>query len=158
MWQWLMSLEAEKFDLGEKLKRQKYDVSLSSPFYQNWKSQILVRYTESFPLSNLCWISQVRVLLKLFCVSLQINQLLARVQDHQKYVAAHSFSVWSFFIWLHKSAVHNDFIHWKLVLLSELIDSCTDFYLTLPCSVTLSVLKGANQCNLSLLFNRETRC
>lgn len=27
LWQWLMGLEAEKFDLGEKLKRQKYDVS-----------------------------------------------------------------------------------------------------------------------------------
>lgn len=27
LWQWLMTLEAEKFDLGEKLKRQKYDVS-----------------------------------------------------------------------------------------------------------------------------------
>uniref|UniRef100_A0A8C5EGU4 Troponin T, cardiac muscle isoforms-like n=1 Tax=Gouania willdenowi TaxID=441366 RepID=A0A8C5EGU4_GOUWI len=38
LWQWLMSLEAEKFDLGEKLRRQKYD----------------------------------------------INQLLARVQDHQR--------------------------------------------------------------------------
>ncbi|XP_068460044.1 troponin T2d, cardiac [Clinocottus analis] len=28
MWQWLMGLEAEKFDLGEKLKRQKYDINL----------------------------------------------------------------------------------------------------------------------------------
>ncbi|KAG7240701.1 hypothetical protein INR49_026590 [Caranx melampygus] len=27
LWQWLMTLEAEKFDLSEKLKRQKYDVS-----------------------------------------------------------------------------------------------------------------------------------
>uniref|UniRef100_A0A3Q3WN68 Uncharacterized protein n=1 Tax=Mola mola TaxID=94237 RepID=A0A3Q3WN68_MOLML len=27
LWLWLMELEAEKFDLGEKLKRQKYDVS-----------------------------------------------------------------------------------------------------------------------------------
>ncbi len=27
LWQWLMTLEAEKFDLTEKLKRQKYDVS-----------------------------------------------------------------------------------------------------------------------------------
>uniref|UniRef100_A0A3B4XIF7 Troponin T2e, cardiac n=1 Tax=Seriola lalandi dorsalis TaxID=1841481 RepID=A0A3B4XIF7_SERLL len=27
LWQWLLTLEAEKFDLGEKLKRQKYDVS-----------------------------------------------------------------------------------------------------------------------------------
>uniref|UniRef100_A0A8C9R7C3 Troponin T2d, cardiac n=1 Tax=Scleropages formosus TaxID=113540 RepID=A0A8C9R7C3_SCLFO len=27
LWQWLMGLEAEKFDLGEKLKRQKYEVS-----------------------------------------------------------------------------------------------------------------------------------
>ncbi|KAM6926150.1 troponin T2d, cardiac [Lycodopsis pacificus] len=26
LWQWLMGLEAEKFDLGEKLKRQKYDI------------------------------------------------------------------------------------------------------------------------------------
>uniref|UniRef100_A0A4W6F7G7 Troponin T2d, cardiac n=1 Tax=Lates calcarifer TaxID=8187 RepID=A0A4W6F7G7_LATCA len=26
LWQWLMGLEAEKFDLSEKLKRQKYDV------------------------------------------------------------------------------------------------------------------------------------
>ncbi|KAI5105408.1 troponin T2e, cardiac isoform 3, partial [Silurus meridionalis] len=26
LWQWLMELEAEKFDLAEKLKRQKYDV------------------------------------------------------------------------------------------------------------------------------------
>lgn len=155
-----MSLEAEKFDLSEKLKRQKYDVSLSSPPIKTKirKSQILVRYMESFPLSTLCWLSQLRVLLKLFCVSLQINQLLARVQDHQKYVAAQSYSVWSFSICLHKYAIHNDFIHWKLVLLSELIDSCTDFYLTLPCSVTLSVLKGANQCSLSSLFNRETRC
>lgn len=27
LWQWLMQLEAEKYDLNEKLKRQKYDVS-----------------------------------------------------------------------------------------------------------------------------------
>lgn len=27
LWQWLMGLEAEKYDLGEKFKRQKYDVS-----------------------------------------------------------------------------------------------------------------------------------
>ncbi|XP_028305273.1 troponin T, cardiac muscle isoforms-like [Gouania willdenowi] len=27
LWQWLMSLEAEKFDLGEKLRRQKYDIN-----------------------------------------------------------------------------------------------------------------------------------
>ncbi|XP_053741889.1 troponin T2d, cardiac [Synchiropus splendidus] len=27
LWQWLMSLEAEKFDLSEKLKRQKYDIN-----------------------------------------------------------------------------------------------------------------------------------
>ncbi|XP_061107620.1 troponin T, cardiac muscle-like [Conger conger] len=27
LWQWLMELEAQKFDLGEKLKRQKYDVN-----------------------------------------------------------------------------------------------------------------------------------
>uniref|UniRef100_A0A3P8TD23 Troponin T2e, cardiac n=1 Tax=Amphiprion percula TaxID=161767 RepID=A0A3P8TD23_AMPPE len=27
LWQWLMTLEAEKFDLSERLKRQKYDVS-----------------------------------------------------------------------------------------------------------------------------------
>ncbi|KAJ8382841.1 hypothetical protein SKAU_G00036190 [Synaphobranchus kaupii] len=27
LWQWLMELEAEKFDLSEKLKRQKYDVN-----------------------------------------------------------------------------------------------------------------------------------
>jgi len=27
MWQWMMELEAEKFDLTEKLKRQKYDIS-----------------------------------------------------------------------------------------------------------------------------------
>lgn len=27
LWQWMMQLEAEKFDLSEKLKRQKYDVS-----------------------------------------------------------------------------------------------------------------------------------
>ncbi|XP_034074587.1 troponin T2d, cardiac [Gymnodraco acuticeps] len=27
MWQWLMGLEAEKFDLSEKLKRQKYDIN-----------------------------------------------------------------------------------------------------------------------------------
>uniref|UniRef100_A0A3B4CTP4 Troponin T2e, cardiac n=1 Tax=Pygocentrus nattereri TaxID=42514 RepID=A0A3B4CTP4_PYGNA len=27
LWQWMMELEAEKFDLSEKLKRQKYDVS-----------------------------------------------------------------------------------------------------------------------------------
>uniref|UniRef100_A0A4W6F3Q1 Troponin T2d, cardiac n=1 Tax=Lates calcarifer TaxID=8187 RepID=A0A4W6F3Q1_LATCA len=30
LWQWLMGLEAEKFDLSEKLKRQKYDVSHST--------------------------------------------------------------------------------------------------------------------------------
>uniref|UniRef100_A0A3B5B038 Troponin T2e, cardiac n=1 Tax=Stegastes partitus TaxID=144197 RepID=A0A3B5B038_9TELE len=29
LWQWLMTLEAEKFDLSERLKRQKYDVSTS---------------------------------------------------------------------------------------------------------------------------------
>jgi len=28
MWQWLMGLEAEKFDLSEKLKRQKYDMNV----------------------------------------------------------------------------------------------------------------------------------
>ncbi|XP_041934035.1 troponin T2e, cardiac isoform X17 [Alosa sapidissima] len=28
MWQWMMELEAEKFDLQEKLKRQKYDMNL----------------------------------------------------------------------------------------------------------------------------------
>ncbi|KAK2842506.1 hypothetical protein Q5P01_012706 [Channa striata] len=28
LWQWLMGLEAEKFDLSEKLKRQKYDINL----------------------------------------------------------------------------------------------------------------------------------
>ncbi|KAM9704994.1 troponin T2e, cardiac isoform 2-T2 [Menidia menidia] len=28
LWQWLMSLEAEKFDLTEQLKRQKYDINL----------------------------------------------------------------------------------------------------------------------------------
>uniref|UniRef100_A0A3Q3H2S6 Troponin T2e, cardiac n=1 Tax=Labrus bergylta TaxID=56723 RepID=A0A3Q3H2S6_9LABR len=28
LWQWLMTLEAEKFDLSEKLKKQKYDVSI----------------------------------------------------------------------------------------------------------------------------------
>uniref|UniRef100_A0A3B1IUL8 Troponin T2e, cardiac n=2 Tax=Astyanax mexicanus TaxID=7994 RepID=A0A3B1IUL8_ASTMX len=27
MWQWMMELEAEKFDLSEKLKRQKYDIT-----------------------------------------------------------------------------------------------------------------------------------
>ncbi|XP_026869662.2 troponin T2d, cardiac [Electrophorus electricus] len=27
LWQWLTELEAEKFDLGEKLKRQKYDIT-----------------------------------------------------------------------------------------------------------------------------------
>nr|XP_055045620.1 troponin T2e, cardiac isoform X2 [Misgurnus anguillicaudatus] len=27
LWQWMMQLEAEKFDLGEKLKRQKYDIT-----------------------------------------------------------------------------------------------------------------------------------
>ncbi|KAL7371019.1 hypothetical protein ABVT39_016552 [Epinephelus coioides] len=27
LWQWLMTLEAEKFDLSEKLKRQKYDIN-----------------------------------------------------------------------------------------------------------------------------------
>ncbi|XP_056132655.1 troponin T, cardiac muscle isoforms-like [Lampris incognitus] len=27
LWQWLMELEAEKFDLGEKLKHQKYDIT-----------------------------------------------------------------------------------------------------------------------------------
>uniref|UniRef100_A0A4W6F6D3 Troponin T2d, cardiac n=1 Tax=Lates calcarifer TaxID=8187 RepID=A0A4W6F6D3_LATCA len=32
LWQWLMGLEAEKFDLSEKLKRQKYDVNT---FYNN---------------------------------------------------------------------------------------------------------------------------
>uniref|UniRef100_A0A3Q1FST2 Troponin T2e, cardiac n=1 Tax=Acanthochromis polyacanthus TaxID=80966 RepID=A0A3Q1FST2_9TELE len=29
LWQWLMTLEAEKFDLSERLKRQKYDEQLS---------------------------------------------------------------------------------------------------------------------------------
>uniref|UniRef100_A0A8C6LDQ9 Troponin T2e, cardiac n=1 Tax=Nothobranchius furzeri TaxID=105023 RepID=A0A8C6LDQ9_NOTFU len=28
LWQWMMALEAEKFDLTEKLKRQKYDINL----------------------------------------------------------------------------------------------------------------------------------
>ncbi|XP_060759160.1 troponin T2e, cardiac isoform X5 [Neoarius graeffei] len=28
LWQWMMELEAEKFDLSEKLKRQKYDMTL----------------------------------------------------------------------------------------------------------------------------------
>ncbi len=38
LWQWLKGLEAEKFDLSEKLKRQKYDVSHpthSHKFYNN---------------------------------------------------------------------------------------------------------------------------
>jgi len=29
LWQWMMQLEAEKFDLGEKLKRQKYDITIA---------------------------------------------------------------------------------------------------------------------------------
>uniref|UniRef100_A0A3B4XRX4 Troponin T, cardiac muscle isoforms-like n=1 Tax=Seriola lalandi dorsalis TaxID=1841481 RepID=A0A3B4XRX4_SERLL len=37
LWQWLMGLEAEKFDLSEKLKRQKYDV----------KRQIIIRSKEA---------------------------------------------------------------------------------------------------------------
>ncbi|XP_044198834.1 troponin T2e, cardiac isoform X9 [Thunnus albacares] len=28
LWQWLLTLEAEKFDLGERLKRQKYDINV----------------------------------------------------------------------------------------------------------------------------------
>lgn len=32
LWQWLMELEADKFDFSEKLKRQKYDVSHLSWF------------------------------------------------------------------------------------------------------------------------------
>ncbi|XP_064795995.1 troponin T, cardiac muscle-like isoform X1 [Oncorhynchus masou masou] len=31
LWQWMMELEAEKFDLSEKLKKQKYDVSVLTP-------------------------------------------------------------------------------------------------------------------------------
>lgn len=37
LWQWLMGLEAEKFDLGEKLKRQKYDVSRPT---HSWRSHL----------------------------------------------------------------------------------------------------------------------
>uniref|UniRef100_A0A672KA72 Troponin T, cardiac muscle isoforms-like n=1 Tax=Sinocyclocheilus grahami TaxID=75366 RepID=A0A672KA72_SINGR len=35
LWQWMMQLEAEKFDLSEKLKRQKYDVSADIKKQQN---------------------------------------------------------------------------------------------------------------------------
>lgn len=37
LWQWMMQLEAEKFDLSEKLKRQKYDVSVLSTSHNNIK-------------------------------------------------------------------------------------------------------------------------
>ncbi|XP_059182348.1 troponin T2e, cardiac [Centropristis striata] len=38
LWQWLMTLEAEKFDLSEKLKRQKYDINLLQTRVQNQQS------------------------------------------------------------------------------------------------------------------------
>ncbi|XP_050933503.1 troponin T2e, cardiac isoform X2 [Lates calcarifer] len=38
LWQWLMTLEAEKFDLSEKLKRQKYDINLLQARIQNHQS------------------------------------------------------------------------------------------------------------------------
>ncbi|KAJ8249923.1 hypothetical protein COCON_G00231390 [Conger conger] len=61
LWQWMMELEAEKFDLGEKLKRQKYDMNV-----------LQTRITEQQKLeASVC------------VVVLQITQLLARVQDHQ---------------------------------------------------------------------------
>lgn len=152
LWQWLMGLEAEKFDLGEKLKKQKYDVShpalnkileiidlvkrssmrnkrlrsqqtapetrnnhLLTSHFINYVVSIFpsvaniikrnspclyvheVRYTVSVgsssegfsvPSDNLCWTYLVlcvffKRLSKVY-VFLQINQLLARVQDHQR--------------------------------------------------------------------------
>lgn len=109
LWLWLMELEAEKFDLGEKLKRQKYDVSQptcsqrSHLLHSTWQldkdknNQMLflffyyVGYMFCFQtqgsVSTLCWTCQVFVLFKVLnevCVFLQINQLLGRVQDHQR--------------------------------------------------------------------------
>ena len=41
MWQWMMELEAEKFDLSEKLKRQKYDVSDIIVYYGQYNCSLL---------------------------------------------------------------------------------------------------------------------
>ncbi|XP_041636741.1 troponin T, cardiac muscle isoforms-like isoform X2 [Cheilinus undulatus] len=38
LWQWLMTLEAEKFDLSEKLKKQKYDINQLLARVQNHQS------------------------------------------------------------------------------------------------------------------------
>ncbi|XP_054862345.1 troponin T2e, cardiac isoform X2 [Amphiprion ocellaris] len=38
LWQWLMTLEAEKFDLSERLKRQKYDINLLQVRVQDHQS------------------------------------------------------------------------------------------------------------------------
>lgn len=40
LWQWLMGLEAEKFDLSEKLKRQKYDVSRPTHRWELYNNDI----------------------------------------------------------------------------------------------------------------------
>uniref|UniRef100_A0A3Q3GXJ7 Troponin T2e, cardiac n=1 Tax=Labrus bergylta TaxID=56723 RepID=A0A3Q3GXJ7_9LABR len=36
LWQWLMTLEAEKFDLSEKLKKQKYDINVLQSRITAW--------------------------------------------------------------------------------------------------------------------------
>ncbi|TMS05243.1 Troponin T, fast skeletal muscle isoform [Larimichthys crocea] len=42
LWQWLMGLEAEKFDLSEKLKRQKYDVSYPTHSWKIYNEKIFL--------------------------------------------------------------------------------------------------------------------
>lgn len=74
LWQWLMELEADKFDFSEKLKRQKYDVSLLTCGSHMFIPSDSCLFAPSHG-QNGFW---------LILVFLQINQLLARVQDHQK--------------------------------------------------------------------------
>uniref|UniRef100_A0A4W6F736 Troponin T2d, cardiac n=1 Tax=Lates calcarifer TaxID=8187 RepID=A0A4W6F736_LATCA len=52
LWQWLMGLEAEKFDLSEKLKRQKYDVNDLHLKHQRFYLCIIL----SFNIFNAVWL------------------------------------------------------------------------------------------------------
>lgn len=83
LWQWLIELEADKFDFSEKLKRQKYDVSHLTCGSHTYPPKLVSKLSHNNPRSvfapsggeNGYW---------LILVFLQINLLLARVQDHQK--------------------------------------------------------------------------
>lgn len=70
MWEWIYQLESEKFDLTEKMRRQKYEVSHLAENVQNWY----------FRNGYFC---DVRICV-LFCFFFQITVLLNRIQHAQK--------------------------------------------------------------------------